>query len=45
MDEFNLTKVRNASYLFEGIEFWTLSANGSNVYAITYNDINTAKSK
>ena len=45
MDEFNLTKVRNASYLFEGIEFWTLSTNGSNVYAITYNDINTAKSK
>ena len=45
MDEYNLTKVRNASYLFEGIEFWTLSANGSNVYAITYNDINTAKSK
>ena len=45
MDEFNLTKVRNTSYLFEGIEFWTWSTNGSNVYAITYNDINTAKSK
>ncbi len=45
MDEFNLTQRRGSSYLFEGVEFWTLSKDGENVYAITYNDMNTAKSK
>ena len=43
LDEFNLTKKNNVSYLFEGVEFWTLSKSGSNIYAITYGDI-TAKS-
>ena len=43
LDEFKLTTVRGVSYLFDGVEYWTLTKSGSNVYAITYDDINTAK--
>ena len=42
--EFESTKVKNLSYLFDGTEYWTLTKDGSNVYAITYTDMETAKS-
>ena len=45
MDEFNLTKKNGVTYLFEGVEFWTLTTSGDSVYAITYDNINTAKNK
>ena len=44
-EEFELTKLKGSTYLEIGKEYWTLSTNGDNVYAITYNDINTAKNK
>ena len=42
-DEFDITKVNGLSYLFDGTEYWTLTKNGSNVYAVTYDNMETAK--
>ena len=43
-DEYKLTIVRNNSYLFDGVEYWTLTESSSKYYAITYSDIDTPKS-
>lgn len=41
--EYEVTKINNLSYLFDGTEYWTLTKSGSNVYAITYDNIEVAK--
>ena len=43
-DEYKLTIVKNNSYLFDGVEYWTLTESSGKYYAITYSDIDTPKS-
>ena len=41
--EYELTVKNGGTYIFDGIEYWTLTKDGSNVYAITYDNMGTPK--
>ena len=45
IEEYELTKVKGLSYLLTNDGYWTLSKNKNNIYAITKDDIETAKSE